>query len=258
MSEFDKKTTSAAPVQPSASAAAPAAVSAAGGGGSGSGSAAAKPEFNYRLPTDLTMKHAVKLAIVEDKPIMLDYWTASLDKKALVGAKESGEKYLVVLTDGETADKSSRVWDAFARQAAAMGVNWTSIAVGTDADQSFMKTFAAAVGGQYFYCGTAARVPKVFISQARQVARQEVEKREPFVPRAGMDFSILKGISAGEFPSLADALDATAKPGSHQVLLGRGREALLTTWRYGLGNVMAFASTPKSDWAADWARWPKT
>jgi len=50
---------------------------------------------NYRLPTDLTMKHAAKLAIVEDKPIILDYWTASLDKKALIGARENGEKLLV-------------------------------------------------------------------------------------------------------------------------------------------------------------------
>lgn len=96
MSEFDKKTTSAAPVQPSASA--PAA-----GGGSAAGGSAVKPEFNYRLPTDLTMKHAVKLAIVEDKPIMLDYWTASLDKKALVGAKESGEKLLVKSEDEYTS-----------------------------------------------------------------------------------------------------------------------------------------------------------
>jgi hypothetical protein len=48
--------------------------------------------FNYRLPSDVTLKHAAKLSIVEDKPIVLDYWTASLDKKALVGAKESGEK----------------------------------------------------------------------------------------------------------------------------------------------------------------------
>ena len=51
--------------------------------------------FNYRLPSDVTLKHAAKLSIVEDKPIVLDYWTASLDKKALVGAKESGEKLLV-------------------------------------------------------------------------------------------------------------------------------------------------------------------
>jgi hypothetical protein len=50
---------------------------------------------NYRLPSDISLQHASKLAIVEDKPIMLDYWTASVDKKALVGVRESGEKLLV-------------------------------------------------------------------------------------------------------------------------------------------------------------------
>ena len=53
------------------------------------------PTLNYRLPSEVTMKHAAKLAIVEDKPILLDYWIASLDKKALVGARENGEKLLV-------------------------------------------------------------------------------------------------------------------------------------------------------------------
>ena len=52
-------------------------------------------ESNYRLPNETTLKHAAKLSIVEDKPIMLDYWTISLDKKALIGAKENGEKLLV-------------------------------------------------------------------------------------------------------------------------------------------------------------------
>ena len=49
----------------------------------------------YRLPTDLTFQHASKLAIVEDKPIMFDYWTDSLEKKSLIGVRESGEKLLV-------------------------------------------------------------------------------------------------------------------------------------------------------------------
>ncbi len=49
----------------------------------------------YRLPSDITLQHAVKLAIVEDKPILLDYWTDSLDKKVLIGVRDSGEKLLV-------------------------------------------------------------------------------------------------------------------------------------------------------------------
>jgi len=61
---------------------------------SGSGSVSAN-NSNYRLPSDVTLQHASKLSIVEDKPIMLDYWTASVDKKALVGVRESGEKLLV-------------------------------------------------------------------------------------------------------------------------------------------------------------------
>jgi len=59
--------------------------------------------FNYRLPSDITLKHAAKLSIVDDKPIMMDYWTYSLDKKALIGARENGEKLLVKSEDEYTS-----------------------------------------------------------------------------------------------------------------------------------------------------------
>lgn len=49
----------------------------------------------YRLPETTTMQHAAKLAIVEDKPIMFDYWTSSLDKTVIIGVKDSQEKLLV-------------------------------------------------------------------------------------------------------------------------------------------------------------------
>lgn len=77
---------SVAPSTATAPASAPAAAS---------GSVVATNNSSYRLPSDVTLQHASKLSIVEDKPIMLDYWTASVDKKALVGVRESGEKLLV-------------------------------------------------------------------------------------------------------------------------------------------------------------------
>jgi hypothetical protein len=43
---------------------------------------------SYRLPSDTTLKHACKLAIVEDKPLLMDYWPASLENKALVGVRK--------------------------------------------------------------------------------------------------------------------------------------------------------------------------
>ena len=50
---------------------------------------------NYTLPSGTTLQHCAKLAIVEDKPIMFDYWTSSCDKEVLIGVRENEEKLLV-------------------------------------------------------------------------------------------------------------------------------------------------------------------
>lgn len=52
-------------------------------------------QSDYRLPDNTTLQHASKLSIVEDKPIMLDYWVSSLQKTVLIGVKEDNEKLLV-------------------------------------------------------------------------------------------------------------------------------------------------------------------
>ena len=49
----------------------------------------------YRLPDINTLQQASKLAIIEDKPIMMDYWTSSLNKTVLIGVKDNQEKLLV-------------------------------------------------------------------------------------------------------------------------------------------------------------------
>ena len=56
---------------------------------------ASKESSNYRLPNNTTLQHASKIAIVEDRPIMFDYWVDSCDKKIVIGVKEDGEKLLV-------------------------------------------------------------------------------------------------------------------------------------------------------------------
>jgi hypothetical protein len=58
---------------------------------------------NYRLPDATTFSHIIKLAIVEDKPIMMDYWTGSLDKSIIVGVKEDGDKMLLKGEDEYTS-----------------------------------------------------------------------------------------------------------------------------------------------------------
>lgn len=72
-------------------------------GGGAAAAAATGAGASYRLPSTLCMNHAIKLAIVEDKPIMLDYWTASLDKSVVIGVGENKEKLLVKSEDEYTS-----------------------------------------------------------------------------------------------------------------------------------------------------------
>jgi hypothetical protein len=58
---------------------------------------------SYRLPSNVCISHAMKLAIVEDKPIMMDYWTASLDKSVIIGVGENKDKLLVKSEDEYTS-----------------------------------------------------------------------------------------------------------------------------------------------------------
>jgi len=60
-------------------------------------------ESAYRLPSNVCLQHCTKLAIVQDKPIMMDYWTPSLDKSIIIGVKETGEKLLVKSEDEYTS-----------------------------------------------------------------------------------------------------------------------------------------------------------
>lgn len=65
----------------------------------------------HRLPDIKTLQNATKLSIVEDKPILLDYWTHSLDKTVMIGIREDGKKMLIKNTEEFTSyiDKVYRI-----------------------------------------------------------------------------------------------------------------------------------------------------
>ena len=60
-------------------------------------------ETQYTSPSNQCLQHVVKIAVVDDKPIMLDYWTNSQDNKVLIGVRENGEKLLVKSVDEYTS-----------------------------------------------------------------------------------------------------------------------------------------------------------
>ena len=51
--------------------------------------------MKYPVPTAATLEHSARIAIIEDKPVMYDYWTGSCDQNVVIGIRGDGEKLLV-------------------------------------------------------------------------------------------------------------------------------------------------------------------
>lgn len=60
-------------------------------------------EEKYVMPSNQCLQHSAKIGVVDDKPIMMDYWTDSQEGKILIGVRESGEKLLVKSEDEYTS-----------------------------------------------------------------------------------------------------------------------------------------------------------
>jgi hypothetical protein len=57
----------------------------------------------FATPGNQCLQHCIKIAIVDDKPIMFDYWTSSHENKVLIGVRDNGEKLLVKSEDEYTS-----------------------------------------------------------------------------------------------------------------------------------------------------------
>ena len=97
--------------QSSASASTSASVSASTSASTSSGKGPAVPELGYRLPENTTLQTAVKWGIIEDKPIMMDYWVNSLQKTALIGVHEGKKERMLVKSEDEYTSPIAKLFN---------------------------------------------------------------------------------------------------------------------------------------------------
>jgi hypothetical protein len=67
-------------------------------------------EPTYKLPNDLTMRHVAKLSIVEDKPIMFDYYADSCEKKVIIGIRDATDEKLLVKSEDEYTSPINKIY----------------------------------------------------------------------------------------------------------------------------------------------------
>ena len=57
-----------------------------------------------------TLQNVAKLSIVEDKPVLFDYWTGSCDKLVLIGVRDNGGEKLLVKSEDEYTSPIAKIY----------------------------------------------------------------------------------------------------------------------------------------------------
>jgi hypothetical protein len=72
-------------------------------------SSASLTEPKLALPSMNVMSHAMKLAIMDDRPIMMDYWKDSIARSVFIGVNPSKDK-MIVRNESEYTSPISKIY----------------------------------------------------------------------------------------------------------------------------------------------------
>ncbi len=152
-------------------------------------------------------------------------------------------KGILVLSDGVIADPPGPIL-GLARSA---GVQVSTLALGEDADEGFLRELAQAGGGRFYLAREARELPRLLLEEGQEVFRTEgVLGRFPVSPRP---HPLTRGLA---FPPVDLLLPARAEDWAVP-LLEAGEGVLLALGERGEGRVAALAT----DLAYSWRDWPQ-
>lgn len=159
-------------------------------------------------------------------------------------------KHIILLTDGgapreNLPELSQELYDNH-------GVTTTIISIG-ERETDFLEEMAKNSGGNYYQAIDADTIPLILASEPALISRSYIQEQE--TPLTAYNHPILEGIST--LPPLLGYVATTARDTATIVLQGNEpyQDPILSTWQYGLGRTVAFASDSGGVWAQSWLDW---
>jgi uncharacterized membrane protein len=143
-----------------------------------------------------------------------------------------------------------------AKDMRAEGITTSVIGIGTDedVDTQFLRDLAKAGGGRFYLTADASKLRSLFVQETERLVDSSLHE-VPFRPVVRQRHAALAGIDYERAPFLKGYQQLEPRPTAEVVLTAPEGHPLLTTWRYGLGHVIAWASDAGPRWAEDWQSW---
>jgi len=168
---------------------------------------------------------------------------------------DAAARHMIVLTDGQTTGSG---YENLASSMNTLGMTVSAVGVGAGADENLLRRIATAGGGQFYRVNNARSLPRIFMREARRVARPLIYDKQPVVPYERFPLEILRGIQQPLPPIRGFVL--TTRKSNPLVEVGllspkpteEQNATVLAAWQYGLGRSVALTTDAGARWADAW------
>ncbi|HKY08657.1 MAG TPA: VWA domain-containing protein, partial [Candidatus Binatia bacterium] len=180
-----------------------------------------------------------------------DLYKAMVEAHRVIAGKQAAIKHTIVLSDGLT-DKAD--FQALVQKMARDGITVSTVSVGNDADVQLMADIAKNGKGRGYVALDPQTIPQIFTAETLLIARDLLIDKT-ITPTIVAPTGPLKGIAPSGLPPVRGYV-LTYPKARAELLMRVDKDPLLVSWRYGLGQVMAFTSDLSGRWGRDWVAWP--
>ena len=166
---------------------------------------------------------------------------------------QARRKHVILLTDGRA--NTTGINDLVAGMVAE-SITVTSVGLGNDLDEAFLRGIAETGGGRFHAVPDANSLPKIFTKETEMIAKSAAVEEWFQVTQTG-EAQFLNGLDIRTAPFLHGYVSTQMKPmPAEEILVSDTAEPILARWRVGLGWSLAWTSDVKPRWAVEWIKWP--
>jgi uncharacterized membrane protein len=161
-------------------------------------------------------------------------------------------KHIIVFSDGDpSAPSAGLMHDIVADR-----ITVSTVLISGHAGPNTMIWIADQGKGRFYNVTSPNDLPQIFIKEAAVILKSAIYE-DPFKPQLKASSELIRGIGAGEYPTLLGYVATTPKERAEIPLVTDKGDPLLAHWQYGLGRAVAFTSDAKAKWSKNWLGWAK-
>lgn len=161
-------------------------------------------------------------------------------------------KHMIVFSDGDPNAPTPELMNSIVGDR----ITVSTVLIAGHAGPDTMIWIADHGKGRFYNVTSPNELPQIFIKEAAVILKSAIYE-DPFKPQLKAPSEVVRGIGAGEYPTLLGYVATTPKSRAEIPLVTDKGDPLLAHWQYGLGRAVAFTSDAKAKWSKNWLGWGK-